>query len=347
MKEADETFVLAVGEAGPPGSAGPESAGTFSGFYNRGLTLLESIAPEPGLEGLRFKIDSPRLSHTMSRDNIRRDKESERLVDRVRALAKGPLWQSVLEHLARAAEEASTSSSGDAYAALLAAAQRRCFAGRDTSGIAVPLVEPIDGARTLTLHALVRGRRTPAGQPVLIADGSTSLTRAVAGTGRAIVRHVSLAPLLRSLTDGLGFREAAHAFAFTCAVDEHAEDVALGAELARLLRAAGRNVARVRLGAFSTIASESAYRVVQTDGDSALTSPDDALLRPWGGSATLFLNGEHATVRLARRRARSDVPMAAQLLCRTVLVAEGPLDARMVDRLLEAAIVPTNGSDVP
>ena len=77
-------------------------------------------------------------------------------------------------------------------------------------------------------------------------------------------------------------------------------------ELARLLRIAGRNVARVRLAAFSSVANESAYRVVRTTGDTALTSPDEAMNRPWGGSATLFLNGEHATVRLARRRAKND-----------------------------------------
>jgi molecular chaperone HtpG len=347
VKEGDETFVVAVGDAGAPGAAGPESAASFSGFYNRGLTLMESTAPEPALEGLRFKIDSPRLSHTMSRDNIRRDRESERLVDRVRALAKGPLWQRVLEHLARAALEATTSSSGDAYAALLATAQRRCFAGQDTSAIVVPLLEPVEGERTMSLHALIRGRRTPRGQPVLVADGSTHLTRAVTGTGRAIVRHVVLAPLLRPLVDGIGLGEAEHAFAFARAVEERGEDASLVAELARLLGAAGRTVARVRLGAFSQIANESAYRVVRTDGDTALTSPDEAMLRPWGGSATLFLNGEHATVRLARRRAKSDLAMAAQLLCRAVLVAEGPLEAAAVDRLLGAAVVTTDGGDAP
>ena len=335
VKEGDETFVVAVGDAG----ADAEAAGSFSGFYNRGLTLMESSAAERGLDGIRFKIDSPRLSHTMSRDNIRRDRESERVVERVRALVKGPLWEKVLERLARAAEEASTTGTCEPYAALLMAALESGFHGHTTSVIPVPLVEPIDGKRTVSIHALIRGRCTPAGEPVLVADASTALTRAVAGTGRAIVRHASLAPLLRSLVGDVAFRDAEHAFAFACAVEERAEDASLAVELARLLRVAGRTVARVRLAAFSSVANESAYRVVRTTGDIALTSPDEAMNRRWGGSATLFLNGDHATVRLARRRAKNDLGLAAQLLCRTILVAEGPLDASVVDRLLGAAAV--------
>ena len=347
VKEGDETFVVAVGKAAGHAPADAEAAGTFSGFYNRGLTLMESIVPERGLDGIRFKIDSPRLSHTMSRDNIRRDRESERLVDRVRALVKGPLWAKLVEQLAHAAEEASTSSTCEAYAALLVAALEPGLHGHNRSSIRVPLVEPVDGKLTVPIHVLVRGRCTPAGQPVLVADASSALTRAVAGSGRAIVRHVSLAPLLRHVVEDLGFWEAGHAFAFAHAVEEGAEDASLALELARLLRIAGRSVARVRLAAFSSVANESAYRVVRTAEDFALTSTDDAMKRPWGGSATLFLNGDHATVRLARRRAKNDAAIAAQLLCRTILIAEGPLDAAVVDRLLDAAAVAGAAGEQP
>jgi hypothetical protein len=343
VTEGDETFVVAVGHAG----ADAESTGSFGGFYNRGLTLMESTVAERGLDGVRFKIDSPRLSHTMSRDSIRRDRESERVIDRVRALVEGPLWERLLVLAARAAEEASTATSPETYAALVTSALAPAFRGHTTSGIPVPLLEPLDGKRTLSIHALVRGRCTPAGAPVLVGDTSTVLTRAVAGTGRAIVRHTSLSSLLRNVLGDVGIRDAQHSFAFACALDERAEGSALALELARLLCAAGRIVARVRLAAFSSVANERAFRVVRTTEDSALTTPDEALSRPWGGSATLFLNAEHATVRLARRRAKSDLGIAAQLLCRTILIAEGPLDAAVVDRLLGAAAVADGRGEQP
>ena len=58
----------------------------------------------------------------------------------------------------------------------------------------------------------------------------------------------------------------------------------------------------------------------------------------WGRDAVVHLNVEDAGVRLARRRARSEPHVAAHLLLRALLVADGPLSAKLVDRLLEAAL---------
>jgi molecular chaperone HtpG len=332
VTEGDERFVLAVGDA-----RSGNDAGTFAGFYNHGLTLMESSTPEPGLVGIRFMIDSPHLSHTMSRDSIRRDDASRRLLDRVRALAAGPLWTELEARVAEAAAEAATTTTCDGYAALLGAALGPPFAAKAES-LVVPLVEPLDGAPTISLHALIRGKRTPSGQPVLLADASSALTRAIASKGRAIVRHVALAPLLRRhLGDG-AVMGAERAFAFVRGIEERDGDAALTRELGRLLCAAGRRVARVRLGSFDGVAHDSSCRVVRAAADEVLTEPAAAMERPWGGAATLFLNAEHATIRLGRRRAKaSDATIAAQLVCRAILIAEGPLDADVVDRLLDAA----------
>jgi len=172
---------------------------------------------------------------------------------------------------------------------------------------------------------------------VLVAEASSPLTRALAQQRRAVMRHVWLAPLLRRVLGDRGLLGAEHAFAFVTAVEEREEDIALVVELARLLGIAGRKVARVRLATFEGIARDAPCRVVKTSEDSLLSSPEEALERPWGGAATLFLNTDHTRVRLARRRAKTDIGIAAHLLCRTILVAEGPLDAKVVDRLLESA----------
>ncbi|HSO40428.1 MAG TPA: ATP-binding protein, partial [Labilithrix sp.] len=86
--EGDERFVVGVGDPGPRG-ADLEWRPSFCGLYNHGLTLLETSDCEPGLACVRFKIDSPRLAHTLSRDNVRRDGEHRRLLERVRTIVAG------------------------------------------------------------------------------------------------------------------------------------------------------------------------------------------------------------------------------------------------------------------
>ncbi len=60
---------------------------TFAGFYNRGLTLMESDqAHQPSWRALRFRIDSPYLEHTLTRDRLLEDDHFQRaraLIDRL------------------------------------------------------------------------------------------------------------------------------------------------------------------------------------------------------------------------------------------------------------------------
>lgn len=322
VEEGVETFVVAAGHV--------DGETTMGGFYNRGLTLMESAEAESGLEGIRFKIDSPRLSHTLSRDSVRRDDQLRRVLERVRELVRSALWPELQRRIAEAAEEAATGAC-EPYSTMLQAALVPSFV-KDIGSVVVPLVEPIAGARTMALGAVRSDDRR---YSVLVGDASTPLTRALAATGRPVMRHTALAPILRTTVKGICGVE--HAFAFAGAVEERPEDVALRRELERLLHAAGRGVACVRLAVFDGVASDSSCRVVKTTEESALTPPEDAMARAWGSSATLFLNAEHATVRLARRRAKSDASVAGQLLVRAIAIAEGPLAPKIVDRLLAAA----------
>jgi molecular chaperone HtpG len=331
VTEGDETFAVAVG-----------APGSFAGFYNRGLTLMESTEPEPVLETIHFKIDSPHLSHTMSRDSIRRDDESRRLIERIRSLVTGPLAVELEARIAEAAVEAASAPTCERYAALLAAHLTLPNVG-NAAALALPLLEPLDGATTILLGEATHGERTPSGDPLLFADTSTPLTRAVAATGRAIVRHMVLAAVLRgALGDDTEPAYVDSTFAYARETQDHAEDEALLDELTRLLSAAGRTVARARIATFHGSSKDSSCRVTRTSENEALLVAGAALERRWAKDATIFLNVEHATVRLARRRAKTDVAVAAQLLCRTILLDEGPLAAKVVDRLLEAAALPVS-----
>jgi molecular chaperone HtpG len=73
------------------------------GLYNRGLTLLESH--EELLPGLSIKAVSRWLEHTLTRDNVRRDKAFARVVKKAKELADGPLKERLPEELRRTAQD--------------------------------------------------------------------------------------------------------------------------------------------------------------------------------------------------------------------------------------------------
>jgi molecular chaperone HtpG len=306
--------------------AGVSSAlDSFAGYYNRGLTLFETTQPENELEGIRFKIDSPKLAHTLSRDNIRRDGELIEALDRVTSLVCGPL---IVEIEARIREAAATSDPVR-LSALYAATAAPAFGRKDLLACHAPLVEPIDGETTMTLHAICKRSEGP----VLVADESTPLTKALARRGQPVVMHAALAPFLNSRISKL-VHAVDDAVAFASAIEASELDVALAGGLASLLARLGRSVARVRLAAFSGAAKREPHRVVRADGDDAITVPGAEA--EWSRKATLFLNAEDALVRIARRRASEDVSRAAYVLCRAILLHEGPIAAKDVDRLLGA-----------
>jgi molecular chaperone HtpG len=108
----------------PPKTASEvELSETFAGFYNRGLTLYETQHPlSDELRGIRFKVMSPHLQHTLSRDNVKRDEAFERVMARVREVVRGALRSKLLIELARRAEKASRGEEELAYAGALEAA---------------------------------------------------------------------------------------------------------------------------------------------------------------------------------------------------------------------------------
>ena len=74
----------------------------ITGFYNRGLTLLETN--EDLLPGVALKIVSRTLEHTLTRDNVRRDAHFQKALAAARTLVDGPLLAELPEQLRKAAE---------------------------------------------------------------------------------------------------------------------------------------------------------------------------------------------------------------------------------------------------
>lgn len=337
-QEGDEKVVVAAGGLDP-------LIASFAGYYNRGLTLHETTAADHAIPGIRFKIDSPKLSHTLSRDNVVRDGELRRLQAIVHDLVHGKLAQDLET---RVREAATSAISANDYVPILQVAANVTFADKfkKAGDLLVPLVDPveIDGQRRMALR--IKALRE-ANRKILIADIPSALTRALARSGRPVVRWRAVgAPLATLLPDSwlarfegeIAIEEAEYSIAWAGPVAErHAGDDALEAAIVKLLQKVGKNVGQARLALFEGLGKPQPFRVLDTKNAEAIVEKEEMLRRAWGRNATIFVNVEDAGVRLARRRAKSDPVVAAHLLCRALLVGDGPLDAKTVDRFLEAA----------
>src|SRR5262249_43834894 len=62
-----------------------EPEASYAGFYNRGLTLLARKSEWPGVS---YKINSSRLAHTLSRDQLVQDEAYYKLMGRAEALGE-------------------------------------------------------------------------------------------------------------------------------------------------------------------------------------------------------------------------------------------------------------------
>lgn len=313
----------------------------FAGFYNRGLTLLESADVPAELRGLRCKILSSRLQHTISRDDVRRDESFDAAVQAVARLAREELPSALSREIEAQSRLVAAGADEARLASLLAAAIRGPTSlGKDD--LHLPLVEPIEGSPVLRLgDAWSRMRKRP---PALHADSSTPVTRALAERSRPVIR-CSSAVLLRVLA-GLfppqALENAAESFLWVSAIeagDATDSDRTLCEVLLRCLQNAGIQVNRLAL---ATCESELFGPAVPAAGiESGLAALREVPL--WwagqGGVATLWLNTNDSQVQHAREAARVD-PRAAGLLLARLLYCEalGAIEPDDADAFLDASL---------
>ncbi|XXX76478.1 ATP-binding protein [Sorangium sp. So ce134] len=352
--EEDTTFVVgpSAGAQHLPPPAGGEPAAehgqSFAGFYNRGLTLFET-ADElfGGLSGVRFKVMSPHLQHTLSRDNVRRDDAFWEALARVRELVKGPLRRELAARLPRAAAGAAAGKgAAAAYAAMLEAALSPPTA-LDPDEIPFPLASPVAGDRARAgLRALAPGR-----EPLLVAERADALTEAMAHGGLPVVlcNHPATVALLKRCFPAARV-ELAHA-AYLLVREEpesaRAADAPLLQVVADALARARHGVARVSLCQIQGALRERGAILLPArergGPERSCHAARDVVRRAarFRSGHALYLNVDSDTVALARRRAAVDPVTAGNLLARALLVeAKGPLDPDDSDRLLDLAASP-------
>ena len=296
--------------------AGPETivvgAGVaFAGFYNRGLTLFETTV-EPELEapfGIGFKIDSPTLGHTISRDNVKRDAAFRGLLQQVQLLVKGPLRDAMYVRFGEAASAHDAATCHSILAVLEEADPKR---------LVVPL-----------LRGVIPIAKALEASSVVVAKGPSPIALALERRSLPVVIGFDFAPILRRFTKKT-ISSDTDAWALAIPVDR--DDDPLLIALGRALRDVGVSLARVRFGSFAGARVGETFRwVTANDG-----LCEAAHIQVKGSSdATLFLNVEDPAVRLARRK--PEVGVAAHLLARIVMLEAGPLSKSVVDKMLEAA----------
>ena len=87
-------------------------------YYNRGLTLLEEKSPIPRVT---FKVNSPHLEHTLSRDNVIRDENYQAALELVEKVLRGPLFTALLQALDATLRDPSKEAAAEIYQSALGA----------------------------------------------------------------------------------------------------------------------------------------------------------------------------------------------------------------------------------
>lgn len=338
-----DVYVVGVGR--PLGISGASPARVFSGFYKGGLTLYESHSEAfAGLEHVSFKVESSRFTHTLSRDNVRRDANMTAALDELRQIQRDELRRALLLQITAEAAGVAAEASPAKLCALYEAA--RSYApplGRDE--LCFPLTEPMGEATVMTAEEL--NRRTPWRKPFLVAKAKSSLSYTLNATGYPVVLAADHA--IRETLSGL-FREDALISPRTCQrvgqayvllepLEEDlykASDIRLCEEVAACLRAARRPVSKVVLGRTSLPDKTRTGYLLPADAPRLLASADvPKRTNQFGRNRQLYLNVQTPAVRVARRKAQAHLAAAALLLARTVVVeADGPLSERDADALV-------------
>lgn len=304
----------------------------YQGYFNRGLMLAESTAPLVG--PVAFKVQSPGLGHTLSRDDVRRDRAFEDCLALVQWVAAHELPGAMERALAALA-----ATEPARWAELLAAVVAADVALPRSAWVA-PLVAPVAGATTLALSA--------APSVLWVDDQPGPLTAALADAGVPVIAYADRSPMSPLV---------AVATRFGCTVERASEQLtlvheseptererAMLAALARLLDDGqdGRPIvlatlAGARAGALSVTGSRTAA-LAGAEPHRWLLAEEEATAPPLRGRPPLVLATDHPLVAAARARAASEPTVAADALARAMLHEHRGLDAARAERLLTATL---------
>jgi len=325
----DAPFQVEYREEGTQIVAGPSRANPPRvGLYNRGLTLME--LEENLVPGVTFKILSRYLEHTLTRDNVRRDRHFDRAVDLVKRLSETKLLERLPGELKAAAGDPARAAD---HLALLSYATRctslppaelwyRSVGGAAADGGAVQRTAAWAGA-------------------VLCAREPSPVTEAMEAEGRVVLLGEPTDPAVRLAARACapdGAIASAASRYIAARADTRPEAQALARSAGELLALVGARVKAVMVGrVFGDVESEAAVRLQSARGPTRLV---DALASPFkgGGGDLLCLNTAEPSVDASVALAARAPDLAALLLVRRLSVAAGALGEKLDHKLTERVL---------
>ena len=313
------------------------SSESFAGFYNSGLTLIETV--DEARPGIAYKVSSPHLEHTLTRDNVIHDAGYERVMQRVGELVAGPLCDAVLQRLrAGLAGEPGVDLEG-----LTLALTRHAAAGHlARRGDAVVARSP--AGRELTWKQLDGSHEDRA---VYVTRHRSHLTDVLEQRGRTVVAEHAAATTSALLPLGLGPNlELVRVDERLClpVAPGQAPDPSqqrLAEVTRRLLAAEGAKVGPVVYGSFaypgSSVADRVAVAMAAMDEPAPVAEAVQLGRGFFSRARTLVLNAAHPTVESLVRLAGREPELAAYLLVKHFFLGHH-LDEALDTRLLELGL---------
>ena len=305
--------------------AGPSRASEpLTGFYNRGLTLLETT--ERHLDGVALKIVSRYLEHTLTRDNVKREKNFARAMALAKKLATGPLLAALPEELKKAADRKDGAAD---WLTLFSFALSRLEPSklwlRQTGGGAVSFEE--------VRRSLGKQRE------LVISLEPTPLVERMRLAG-SVVLELSLGRPLQALKALVRAKEIAVAEQrFTYAEPPVApQPPGFASAVVSLLTTAGAKVKDAMVAEVRGAAKDEPFVVLEAPGRPA--HADEARASPFSRRAPglLVFNHAHPSIAAAEPLFARAPRLAAVLMGRLVLVRSSKLDDAADRRLTEWAL---------
>jgi molecular chaperone HtpG len=301
----DAPFQVEHVEDGTHIIAGPSrTSPAVTGMYNRGLTLLETT--EPLIPGVTMKIVSRYLEHTLTRDNVRRDKHFSHAMGLAKKLVDEQLVPKLGAELEKAAQ---VKTSATDWTQLFPFARTRLKPRQ--------LVYRLCGGGAVTHEQLVA--QVSRDGALITSPKKTPLVDRLLDAGTAVIDH-ELHAEVAALVKAKQVVIADEVFTYA-APPERATPAEFAAALRELLEVPQVEVAEVR-GA----AADKTY--VWLERLSRCVSVTDAIKPVLGRkSGVLCLNLAHPAVAKAAPLFAKKPRLAALLIARLVLVHEGKLSA--------------------
>lgn len=318
----------------------------FFGFYNRGLTLFEGH--EAHIPFVTFKVSSRYLEHTLTRDNVLRDANYHKAMERVAKMAARELPRALFDALQASLDGASEGERDALYSVLRVWLSTHLVADNlkihDWARKEYEVFVSPSGQR-LTLEAVMRAKDHGS----LYYDvGRSPVTDALEKAGNVVVRCTKGKDPARTVLDALHggkVKRASRAFCTVLPASSHDEDERwdrLRFAVRRLLDDFGARVKGVEVGRMRYPGSVVGHRVAITQGElGELTPADEAGMLPtsfFRFKRVLVLNADNPMVEKLLDLCAVEPEVAAYLICKVFMLREDlPLetDSRLANLAME------------